>query len=123
MNIGVKLSRLKQEDFIWIVYAFIVLAALYSNNLERDYYTKHERNAFYKQKAINITVLVIAFFIYLYFVVIITDDLSHMEQNFQDKDYLITLVRLVGAILFLLGGAIQLVIEVIQTEPDEIGFI
>lgn len=123
MNIGVKLNRLNQEDFIWIIYAFIVLAALYSNNLERDYYTKHEKKAFYKQKAINVTILVIAFFIYLYFVIIITDDLNHMEKNFQNKDYLINLARLVGAILFLVGGAIQVVIEAIQSEPDEIGFI
>lgn len=123
MNIGIKLNRLKQENFIWIVYAFIVLAALYSNHLEEDYYVKHNSSAFYKQKAINVTVLTIAFFIYLYFVLIITDDLTHMEQNLRNKDYLITLAKLVGAILFLIGGAIQVVSEIIQTEPSEIGFI
>ncbi len=123
MNIGIKLSRLKTENFIWFVYAFIVIAALYSNHLEEDYYTKKDKQAFYKQKAINITVLTIAFFIYLYFVLIITEDLNNMEKNLQNKDYLITLAKLVGAILFLIGGAIQVISEITQTEPDEIGFI
>ena len=46
-----------------------------------------------------------------------------MEKNLQNKDYLITLAKLVGAILFLIGGAIQVISEITQTEPDEIGFI
>lgn len=123
MNIGVRLNRLKQEDFIWIIYIFIAIAALYSNSLEKDYYIKNNKNAFYKEKAINTTILVIAFFIYLYFLLLTTEDLSNMEKNFRDKSYIETFAKLIAAILFLVGGAIYVVIELTSAEPEEVGFI
>ena len=123
MNIGVKLNRLKQEDFIWIIYIFIAFAAMYSNSLEKDYYTKNDKKAFYKEKAINTTIFVIAFFIYLYFLLLTTEDLSNMEKNFQDKTYLETFAKLIAAILFLIGGAIYVITELTSTEPEEVGFI
>lgn len=123
MNIGIKLQRLNQEDFIWIIYFFIVIAALYSNHLERTYYTKHDKSAFPKQKAINVTILSIAFFIYLYFLLTITEDLSNMKKNFNDPNYIQTFAKLVASILFLVGGAIYVVLEIIAQEPDEIGVI
>lgn len=123
MNIGVKLQRLKEEDFIWIIYFFIAMAALYSNNLERDYYTKHDKSAYKKEKTINITILVIAFFIYLYFILILIDDMSNIEKSFNNPIYRQKFAKLVAAILFLVGGAIYAVLEITTNEIDEVGFI
>ena len=41
-DISKKLKRLRNEDFIWIVYFFIVVFALYSNKLDRDYLLKKD---------------------------------------------------------------------------------
>ena len=66
-DISKKLKRLRNEDFIWIVYFFIVVFALYSNKLDRDYLLKKDNEAYKREKYINITIFFIAFFIYLYF--------------------------------------------------------
>lgn len=41
-----KLKRLKNEDIIWIIYFFIVVFALYSNKLDRDYLLKKDKEAY-----------------------------------------------------------------------------
>ena len=33
-----KLKQLKTEDFIWVIYIFIIFLSWYSNSLERKYY-------------------------------------------------------------------------------------
>lgn len=123
MSIDEKFKRLKEEDFIWIVYFFIAAAALYSNNEERKYYLTRNNNFYKKQKTINIIILTIAFFIYLYFILNQTEDLKNMEKNFYSQTYRENFARLIASILFLVGGAIYVVLEIVQTEPDEVGFI
>ena len=95
-----KLKRLKNEDIIWIIYFFIVVFALYSNKLDRDYLLKKDRDAYKREKSINITIFFIAFFIYLYFLLLLTEDLGNMEKNLDDPNYRSTFIQLIAAILF-----------------------
>lgn len=123
MNIGIRLNKLKHNDFIWIIYFFIVIAALYANNLEKDYYSTNNISSHKKERIINITILTIAFFIYLYFVLTLTEDLSNMEKNFENTEYRETFAKLIGAILFLVAGAIYVIVEVISSVDDELAII
>lgn len=119
-----KLKRLKNEDIIWIVYFFIVVFALYSNKLDRDYLLKKDRDAYKREKSINITIFFIAFFIYLYFLLLLTEDLGNMEKNFDDPNYRSTFIQLIAAILFLIGGAIYLINEITRKDDDlDVGLI
>ena len=115
-DISKKLKRLRNEDFIWIVYFFIVVFALYSNKLDRDYILKKDNEAYKKEKYINITIFFIAFFIYLYFLLLLTEDLGSMEKNFNDPAYRSTFIQLIAAILFLIGGAIYLINEITRKD-------
>ena len=119
-----KLKRLKNEDIIWIVYFFIVVFALYSNKLDRDYLLKKDRDAYKREKSINITIFFIAFFIYLYFLLLLTEDLGNMEKNFDDPNYRSTFIQLIAAILFLIGGAIYLINEITRKDDAlDVGLI
>ncbi len=119
-----KLKRLKNEDIIWIIYFFIVVFALYSNKLDRDYLLKKDRDAYKREKSINITIFFIAFFIYLYFLLLLTEDLGNMEKNFDDPNYRSTFIQLIAAILFLIGGAIYLINEITRKDDDlDVGLI
>ncbi len=119
-----KLKRLRNEDIIWIIYFFIVVFALYSNKLDRDYLLKHDKTAYKREKSINITIFFIAFFIYLYFVLLLTEDCGSMEKNFNNPAYRSTFVQLIAAILFLVGGAIYLVNEIARKDDAlDIGLI
>lgn len=119
-----KLKRLKNEDIIWIIYFFIVVFALYSNKLDRDYLLKKDKDAYKREKSINITIFFIAFFIYLYFLLILTEDLGNMEKNFDDPNYRSTFIQLIAAILFLIGGAIYLINEITRKDDAlDVGLI
>ena len=119
-----KLKRLKNEDIIWIIYFFIVVFALYSNKLDRDYLLKKDKEAYKREKSINITIFFIAFFIYLYFLLLLTEDLGNMEKNFDDPNYRSAFIQLIAAILFLIGGAIYLINEITRKDDDlDVGLI
>ena len=119
-----KLKRLKNEDIIWIIYFFIVVFALYSNKLDRDYLLKKDKDAYKREKSINITIFFIAFFIYLYFLLLLTEDLGNMEKNFDNPSYRSTFIQLIAAILFLIGGAIYLINEITRKDDDlDVGLI
>jgi quinol-cytochrome oxidoreductase complex cytochrome b subunit len=123
-DISKKLKRLRNEDFIWIVYFFIVVFALYSNKLDRDYLLKKDNEAYKREKYINITIFFIAFFIYLYFLLLLTEDLGSMGKNFNDPVYRSTFIQLIAAILFLIGGAIYLINEITRKDDAlDVGLI
>ena len=123
-DISKKLKRLRNEDFIWIVYFFIVVFALYSNKLDRDYLLKKDNGAYKREKYINITIFFITFFIYLYFLILLTEDLGSMEKNFNDPAYRSTFIQLIAAILFLIGGAIYLINEITRKDDAlDVGLI
>ena len=123
MDILNRLKRLKTEDFIWIIYFFIAAFAIISNAFEKDYIKTNNITSFRKSKNINIVLFFIAFFIYLYFVLLFTKDLSNMERNFNNSKYRNTFLQLIASLLFLIGGAIYLIQEVISYDNTEIGFI
>lgn len=111
MNIGIKLQRLKTEDFIWVIYFFIALAAIISDYYERNFILTNNFNSQKKFKLINITILVVAFFIYLYFVLINYEDLKNLRKNATKKEVLFQNLGLVSALLFLTAGIINIYLE------------
>ena len=123
MDVLNRLKQLRTEDFIWIIYFFIAAFAIISNVFEKDYILTRNSNSSKKSKTINIVLFFIAFFIYLYFVLLFTRDLSNMEKNFNNVRYRNKLLQVIASLLFLIGGAIYLIQEVISNEGDEIGFI
>jgi len=69
-----KLSRqlklLKEEDFIWLIYYFIVTFALVANYFERNSILNNNKESLKNAQKITTTILVVAFFIYLYFTLV-----------------------------------------------------
>ena len=123
MDVFARLKRLKNEDFIWIIYFFIAAFAIFSNKLEREYVLNNNNVAYKKSKTINIILFLVAFFIYLYFVLLFTQDLNNMEKNFNNEKYRNTFLQLIAALLFLIGGIIYLFEAISERDIEEIGFI
>ena len=103
-----KLKLLKQEDFIWLIYFFIVTFAVISNKFERDYVKTNNQNSLNKSKKINTTILIVAFCIYLYFVIITIENFDILKKNSTRKDVKVAFERLIANILFLVSGAVAL---------------
>ena len=124
MNIGIKLQRLNNEDLIWVIYFFIVIAALISNTYEKNYLLTGNSSNQKKFKILNITVFSIAFFIYLYFVITNYEDLAYLRKNATRKEILNANIALISSLLFLVGGILALIGEINRGGPDEdIGII
>ena len=124
MNIGVKLQRLSEEDLVWVVYFFIIIAALLSNAYEKYFL---ETGDLRKQKifrTLNITIFCVAFFIYLYFVIISYENVQELRDNSTKKEVLSAHVTLIASILFLVAGGLALWSEINRENPDtDIGVV
>ncbi len=63
-----RITTLKNENIVWILYILFAIAGIKANNLEiEDIKMKNNKNK-RKYKTINIVILIIALFIYLYFI-------------------------------------------------------
>lgn len=124
MNIGVKLQRLSEENLVWVVYFFIIIAALLSNAYEKYFL---ETGDLRKQKifrTLNITIFCVAFFIYLYFVIISYENVQELRDNSTKKEVLSAHVTLIASILFLVAGGLALWSEINRENPDtDIGVV
>lgn len=123
MDLGVQIQRIHNEDLIWIIYIFIAVAALASDYFEETYLkTKNKkcRNTFHK---INIIVLVIVFFIYIYFISLRLEDLKSLNSKSTKKEVLTSHIAFLSSLFFLIGGILAIYLEVKSWEPDEVGII
>lgn len=124
MNIGVKIQRVNEENFIWLVYFFIIIAALLSNAYEKYFL---ETGDYRKQKifkTLNITIFCVAFFIYVYFLVISYQNVQELRETSTKKEVLSAHMQLIASLLFLVAGGIALVAEINRGDPDtDIGVV
>lgn len=117
-NFSRTLQELKIEDFIWIIYSFIVLGAMISNVLERDWVLKHHEKSRREYKKINETIFVVTFIIYFYFVVLTYQRvIESKQQHIPIKTLFLNEANFVAACLFLIGGAIYLFTEFASDTP------
>ncbi len=100
-----KLKELKIEDYIWLVYYFIVTFAIISNQYERNYVITKDKSSQKKSNKINRTILITAFFIYLYFVLLSFKNIDILKRKGNTKEVRYAFQNLIAQILFLVGGA------------------
>lgn len=106
-----KIDALNLDDLIWYIYIFISVAALYSNELEKKYTATGDRKKLTEFHSINLVVLTIAFFVYVYF---IFTAFKKYNQN-KNTD---TAINVIASILFLVGGGMLLYLELKTTDSD-----
>lgn len=122
-NVREQLDNLKKEDIIWIIYFFLATAALISNVFERkSIFIRNNPNNKTSQN-INITIFIITFFIYLYFVLLNWRNVEQLKNQISNKNILQSQARLIAALLFLVGGLIYLITEIQGNENTEVGVI
>ena len=124
MNIGVKLQRLSEENLVWLIYFFIIIAALLSNAYEKYFLETGDLRNQKIFKTLNITIFCVAFFIYLYFVVISYEKVQELRETSTKKEVISTHLTLIASLLFLVAGGIALYAEINKDDPDtDIGVV
>lgn len=111
-----KITILKNENIIWLIYAFFVIFGIYANNLEiEDIKTNSKKNS-KKYKTINIIMLILFVIIYFYFINI-------TYNNYKKKQTRANTYLLIGSILVFIAGILYLLSELISNDaitPNEI---
>jgi len=119
-----QLKQLKEEDYIWLIYFFIVIFALVANNFERNFLITKNKFSQNSAQKITTTILVVAFFIYLYFTLIAFDNLEFLKRNGTNKEVRVAFERLIANILFLVAGAVAIYADYDSNSSDvSIGII
>lgn len=106
-----KINSLNVDDMVWYIYIFIAFAALYSNKLEKEYTLHNDKKKLTEFHTINLVVLTIAFFIYIYFIFVAFKRYKQEKSNN-------TLISVIATILLLLVGGMFLYLEIITTDND-----
>ena len=124
MNVGVKIQRVNQENLIWVVYFFIIIAALLSNAYEKYFLETKDYRQEKIFRTLNITIFSVAFFIYLYFVLVTYENLEELKRTGTKKEVLNAHITFIASILFLVAGGISLYAEINKENPDtDIGVV
>lgn len=111
------LKLLKEEDIIWYIYYFIVTFAIIANSFEEKYVYYRNKSDRQKGRKINIVLLVIAFLIYLYYVIIALQDIE-IAKNEDAKRRRVATERLITTLVFLIGGALSIYTELDDNAGD-----
>ena len=100
-----ELRNLKDEDIIWLISFFVIILAIIANKFQKEYYFTN--NILKRNMSRNITtwILIIAFFIYLYFVIITYQDLNNLKNNATKEETKLAFERFIVAILFIIAGS------------------
>jgi hypothetical protein len=121
-----QLERINIENFIWLVYFFLVGFNIYSNYLEKKYILDKDINAKQKFRKINENILLISLIIYMYFLFLNWQDLTNLKLTDSKKRIKLTTYSFIASILFVIGGLLTLYVAInINTldEDAEIGII
>ena len=115
-NIIETLKRINIEDYIWIIYLFLVGYNLYSNYLEKKFLISKDKYLYNKFHSINTTVSFIALIIFIYFLITSYEDVTKLNNNASENEKKFKTLTFIASLLFVFGSAISL--YVVAKSPD-----
>jgi len=107
-----KLKQLKIEDFIWVIYIFIIFLSWYSNSLERKYFIYNDLESKEKYRKIIIFIFSILIIVYLYFLKDSFNDLQSLNFDDSNKKKKLIYLSFIASLLIAVSGFIFLYIAV-----------
>lgn len=107
-----KLKQLKTEDFIWVIYIFIIFLSWYSNSLERKYFIYNDIESKEKYRKIMIFIFSILVIVYLYFLKDSYNDLQSLNFDDSNKKKKLIYLSFIASLLIAISGFIFLYIAV-----------
>ncbi len=114
------LKELQIEDYIWYIYIFLAIFAIISNHYEREYELKHEKKDEKAFRNLNTFIFSITLIIYIYFLSLNKKHLKKLDKNASFKQVIVANAGFIAAALFLIAGAISLLISIYGTDDDDI---
>lgn len=121
MNIDYeRLKEIKINDFIFVVYIVISIAAIICNNIEEDN-IKNNKESTKVITSIRSAIIIVGILIYLYFVYTSYKNFKNPDKNLSKKDKKANNYALLSSILFLIASIIVFYVNLLNTN-EEIDF-
>ena len=113
-----KLREITIEDYIWVIYVFIILLSWYSNSLERQYFLYNNLDCKNKYRKIIILIFSVLIIVYLYFFKGSIDDIYELKWYDSFKKRKLTELSAMGSLFIVISGLIFLYIAYTDTDID-----
>ncbi len=117
-DISKRIKQIDTENFIWIIYIFIIGLCLYANSYEKKYFYTNDIYAKEKYRNITIFIFLVAVIIYIYFFIDNYNDCKNLNNNDSPKKKTLNDLSLVGSTLILISGLIFLYISIVDEDLD-----
>ncbi len=122
-DIEKRLQQIRIENFIWIVYFFIIALCLYGNYFEKEYFLTGNQINKETYRKITILIFCVAIIFYTYFVADNWKEYQSLNSCDSKEKIKYTQLNLIGSTLILISGLIFLYIACSDTElVTEIAF-
>lgn len=114
-DINQRLKELKIEEFVWIIYIFIIFLSFYANKIERNYFLTND--TYSKRKYQNLTIIIfsIVILVYIYF---FKSSYQDYKNNKNKETANLSLLSLLGSTLILISGCLFLYIAIKDENID-----
>ena len=123
MNNDNILKSIETENFVWIIYLFIIGISFVATSFEKDYYVTGNVDSKNKYRIINIFVFATALLIYLYFFYDNYKNIKNLNCNSSKEKIFFNNLNFIASILIAIAGCIFLYIAVYDKNLDtEIAF-
>ena len=106
-----KLKELKIEDFIWVIYIFIIFLSWYSNSLERNFFVYNDINSKEKYRKIMIIIFSILIVVYFYFLKDSYDSLKNIKKYANKNLYYLSFI---ASLFIFISGIIFIYIAIVD---------
>lgn len=118
-----RLNDIYIENFVWVIYIFIIFLSYYANSKEVKYLLFNDQNSKYDYRKLMILIFSILVIIYFYFTKDSYNDYIDLKYTDDDRIKNLHLASFIGSLLVLISGIIFLYIVIVDENVDvEIAF-
>lgn len=117
-NINDKIKEINAEDVVWVIYLGIIFLSFYSNSLERKYYINNDLKAKEKYQKIIITIFIILFIVYIYFLKGAIKSIKQLKPSDSEKRKNLVYLSFIASLLLTISGALYLYIALVDNDLD-----
>ena len=113
-----RLKDIKIENFVWLVYIFIIILSYYANYKEKNFILYNDEKSKREYQNLLILIFSILLIIYFYFAYSSYEDIKELKYYDTTKKKNLTYASFIGSFLILISGIIFWTIAILDEEID-----
>lgn len=113
-----RLKDIKVENFVWLIYFFIIFLSYYANYKETNFILYNDNKSKREYQNLLILIFSILLIVYLYFAYSSYEDIKDLKSYDTDKKKYLTYASFIGSFLILISGIIFWIIAILDEEID-----